>query len=107
MQAVFNQWGNYSTELFTTEAERCIKNHNTSEPLFLYLAYQAVHSANQHEPLQAPQSWIDKFKHISDENRRKYAAMVANMDFGVGRVSNFRFQVFLYSYNICRKSNHN
>ncbi|XP_057307730.1 arylsulfatase B-like [Hydractinia symbiolongicarpus] len=85
-KAVFNQWGNYSTEIFTTEAETCIKNHNTSEPLFLYLAYQAVHSANQHDPLQAPQSWIDKFKHISDENRRKYAAMVAYMDFGVGRV---------------------
>ena len=36
--------GTYSTTLFTTEAERIINNRTASDPpLFLYLAYQAVH----------------------------------------------------------------
>ena len=48
--------------MYTAEAISPINNHNTSEPLFLYLAYQAVHSANSEEdPLQAPQEWINKF----------------------------------------------
>ena len=55
--------------------------------MFLYLAYQAVHSANMEEdPLQAPQEWISKFKYIKNRKRRKYAAMVAYMDHGIGRV---------------------
>ncbi|XP_002157149.3 arylsulfatase B isoform X1 [Hydra vulgaris] len=84
---VFSQDGNYSTEMYTAEAISCINNHNSSEPLFLYLAYQAVHSANTEEdPLQAPQEWIDKFSYIKHEQRRKYAAMLGYMDYGVGRV---------------------
>jgi hypothetical protein len=34
-------------------------DHDDDKPLFLYLAHQAVHSANQNEPLQAPQDKID------------------------------------------------
>lgn len=83
---VYDQTGNYSTEVFTSEAERRIKSHNVSEPLFLYLSYQAVHSADiAGEALQAPLDWINKFKHIEHEQRRKYAAMVAYMDYGIGR----------------------
>ncbi|XP_057307731.1 arylsulfatase B-like isoform X1 [Hydractinia symbiolongicarpus] len=89
LEPVYTQWGNYSTEIFTAEAEDRIRNHNISEPMFLYLAYQAVHSANRPEdPLQAPQEWIDKFKHIKHRKRRKYAAMVAYMDYGIGRIYN-------------------
>ena len=74
--------------MFTAEAEDRIRNHNASEPMFLYLAYQAVHSANTKEdPLQAPQEWINKFTHIKHVQRKKYAAMVAYMDHGIGRVS--------------------
>jgi hypothetical protein len=35
--------GHYSTELFSDRAVRIINNHDTSQPLFLYLAFQAVH----------------------------------------------------------------
>lgn len=58
-QPVKNESGHYGTELFTEIAERIIDTHNKSEPLYLYLAQQAVHSANEHEPLQAPQRLLD------------------------------------------------
>ena len=85
---MFNQWGNYSTEMYTSEAEERIQNHNTTKPLFLYLAYQAVHSANRRaDALQAPEEWIAKYNHIKHEGRRKYAAMLGYMDYGIGRVN--------------------
>ncbi|XP_057307958.1 arylsulfatase J-like [Hydractinia symbiolongicarpus] len=84
---VWTQWGNYSSNMYSHEAVDRIKGHNLSEPMFLYVAYQAVHSANLVEdPLQAPQKWIDKFKHIKHNGRRKYAAMMAAMDYGIGMI---------------------
>ncbi|XP_047141195.1 arylsulfatase B isoform X3 [Hydra vulgaris] len=86
-KGVFSQDGAYNTEMYTSKAISYISNHNCSEPLFLYLAFQAVHSSNSEvEPLQAPQEWIDKFSYIKHEQRRKYAAMLAYMDYGIGRV---------------------
>ena len=84
---VVTQWGNYSTEMYTAIGIERIRNHNKSEPLFLYLAYQAVHSANRPaDPIQAPDYWLKKFSHIKDEGRRKYAAVTAALDDGVGKV---------------------
>ena len=73
--------------MFTAEAEHKIKTHNNAEPMFLYMSYQAVHSALKNDPLQAPQEWIKKFSYIKHEGRRVYAATVAYMDYGIGRVS--------------------
>lgn len=53
-QIVKNESGHYGTELFTERAVQVIHTHNKSKPLYLYLAQQAVHSANEREPLQAP-----------------------------------------------------
>ena len=84
---VFTQWGNYSTEMYTDVGIDRIRNHNKSEPLFLYLAYQAVHSANRPaDPIQAPDYWLKKFAHIKDEGRRKFAAVTAALDEGIGRI---------------------
>lgn len=73
--------------MLSLEAVDKINGHKEKDPMFLYLAYQAVHSANlaQHA-LQAPQLWLKKFQHIKHSGRRKYAAMVACMDDGVGKV---------------------
>lgn len=68
--------GVYATDLFTQESERIIQQHNKKDPLFLFVSHLAPHAANFYEPLQAPQSVIDKFAYIKDERRRKYAAMV-------------------------------
>nr|XP_018918143.1 PREDICTED: arylsulfatase B-like [Bemisia tabaci] len=78
--------GNHSTTLFTDEAQRLIERHDKSKPFFLYLSHAAVHSGNYENPLQAPQEYIARFKHIKDPNRRIYAAMVSHLDDSVGRV---------------------
>ncbi|XP_070180940.1 arylsulfatase B-like [Littorina saxatilis] len=75
--------GHYSTNLFTDRAIRIINDHNTSQPLFLYLAYQAVHG-----PLQAPQEYIDQHcKHIPDNNRKIKCGMIAALDESVKNVT--------------------
>ena len=58
-QPVHNESGHYNTELFTEAAEKIIAGHNSSTPLFLYIAHHAVHSGNFQEPLQAPQRLVD------------------------------------------------
>ncbi|XP_047128306.1 arylsulfatase B isoform X1 [Hydra vulgaris] len=85
---IFNQWGNYSTAMYSMEAIDRIRNHNSTQPMFLYLAYQAVHSANLREyPLQAPQEWVDKFSHIKHKGRQNYAAMLGVMDHWIGQIT--------------------
>jgi Sulfatase len=65
--------GQYSTDIFTKEAVRIINNHNTSKPLFLYLAHAAVHSGNPYNPLAAPDNIVAQFKDIENYNRRRFA----------------------------------
>ena len=86
LQNDLNKWGRYSTDLFTDLAVDIIQSHESSKPLYLYLPYQAVHSANRIQPLQAPGDLIKKFKNIGDERRRIYAAMVTALDNSVGKV---------------------
>ncbi|KAK3607928.1 hypothetical protein CHS0354_006522 [Potamilus streckersoni] len=82
-----NETNLYSTDLFTKEAVSIISNHNVSEPLFLYLPHQAVHSGNtEGDPLQAPQSYVDRFPHIQNYHRRLFAGMMAALDDSVGSV---------------------
>lgn len=50
-------------------------------PFFLYLAFNAVHT-----PLEAPEQYLERVKHISDPERRKNAAMAVAMDDAIGRV---------------------
>lgn len=79
--------GTYSAFLFSDEAIAVIKANRESKdkpPLFIYLAYQSVHS-----PAQAPQSYIDMFNTSlpGDEfrQRRTFAGMVHCMDEGLGK----------------------
>ncbi len=70
------------TDAFTREAEQFIDRHQ-SQPFCLCLAYSAVHS-----PLQAADAYLDRFGHVEDIQRRIFAAMLAQLDDGVGRVLN-------------------
>jgi arylsulfatase B len=74
-----NEQGNL-TDALTREAEDFIARHR-AQPFFLYLAYNAVHS-----PLQGADKWMKKFEHIPDVQRRIFAAMLAQLDDGVGCV---------------------
>nr|XP_024218474.1 arylsulfatase B [Halyomorpha halys] len=76
--------GKYSTEVWSQEAVRVIKNHNPEEPLFLYFAHNAVHASNRGRLLEAPQGRVNSFKYIVDPNRRTFAAMVSKVDDTIG-----------------------
>ncbi|KAK3734802.1 hypothetical protein RRG08_063648 [Elysia crispata] len=80
---VGNETGHYSANLFTDKALQVLKEHGRSEkPLFLYLAYQSVHS-----PLQVPESYMKPYAYIKNKNRRTYAGMVAALDEGVANLT--------------------
>jgi arylsulfatase B len=79
--------GTYATDLFTDEAVKTIKNNNyEKQPLFLLLSHLAPHAGDEIELNQAPQSEIDKFKHIPNMQRKTLAAMISILDTGVGKV---------------------
>lgn len=89
---VVDERGNYSTHVFTREAVRLILNLNNTndttthhnKPLFLYLAYQAVHA-----PDQVPKEYMHRYENHSDwtDLRKTYAGMLTAADEGIGNVT--------------------
>ena len=74
--------GVHSTDLFTKAAVSRVMQHDTTNPLFLYVAYTAPHS-----PLEPVESVVAKKNtHIQDVERRRYAALVTQMDEGFGQI---------------------
>jgi arylsulfatase A-like enzyme len=71
----------YTTTLLGDDAVKLIAAHDPMKPLFLYLAFNAVHT-----PYQAPQNYLDQYKSIADPSRRAYAASATAMDDQIGRV---------------------
>ena len=72
----------YYTTLIGNEAVNIIEHHDTSKPLFLYVASLAAHA-----PYQAPKEAIDAYKDAAgDEMRHTYAAMITELDTQVGRI---------------------
>ncbi|MCL2306241.1 MAG: arylsulfatase [Planctomycetaceae bacterium] len=72
----------YSTDLLATESVRLIREHDTSQPLFLYVPFNAVHG-----PFQPPREdrLNEPYKNMKSP-RREYVAMVASMDENIGRI---------------------
>ena len=98
--------GYYSTELFGREAVRVVEAHADASPthmppLFLYLAFEAVHGASscfvhgqppscEHpddDELHVPERYERAQAHIVRRNRRLYAGMVGALDEAVGNVT--------------------
>ena len=73
--------GGYTTHLIAAEAVRLLEHRDLSRPTFLYVSFNAPHTPNE-----APQATLDKYAAIQDENRRAHAAMVDELDQGIGRV---------------------
>ncbi|MBY6210942.1 sulfatase [Microbulbifer agarilyticus] len=70
----------YLTDELSHEAVDFIKREKDN-PFFLYVSYNAPHA-----PLQASQEYLQRYSHIENERRRTYAAMIAAVDDGVGRI---------------------
>lgn len=75
--------GRYSTHVFTDRALEVIGAHDKRKPLFLYLAYQAVHA-----PAQVPAEYVTPYaSSIADRQRRVFAGMLSCVDEGIGNVT--------------------
>ncbi|CAL1279737.1 unnamed protein product [Larinioides sclopetarius] len=85
LRPVRNQ-GKYATDDFTERAEKIIKKHDTSQPLFMFFSHLAVHAGNVYQQSQAPPDLVSQFKNISDLSRRIHAGVIKSMDDSVGRV---------------------
>ncbi|GEA01548.1 sulfatase [Alteromonas macleodii] len=70
----------YLTTALSREASDFIEE-NRKSPFFIFMSYNAPHT-----PLQAPEDTIKKYAHIEDTERRVYAAMVDEMDSGIGMI---------------------
>ncbi len=73
------EFNEYLTTALSRDAAEFVQQGD--QPFFLYLAYNAPHA-----PLQAPRETIGKYSHIQDPRRRTYAAMIDEMDRGIGMV---------------------
>ena len=75
----------HATDLFTEWATEVIHGHaHSSQPFFLYLAYNAPHT-----PIQPPEEWIERVRQREPDaspERVKYIALVEHMDAGIGRI---------------------
>ncbi|MCA9075516.1 MAG: arylsulfatase [Planctomycetaceae bacterium] len=71
----------YTTQLLGADAVRFIHRQSADKPFYLYLTFNAPHT-----PYQAPQEYIDRFKHIAEPTRRTYAGMIACLDDEIGNV---------------------
>ncbi len=68
------------TDTISFEACDFIERH-TSQPFFLYVPFNAVHS-----PMQGLDEYMAKFSHIEDIHRRIFAAMLSHLDDSVGMI---------------------
>ena len=71
----------YQDEVFVQRIEKIIANATPGVPLFLFWAPHAPH-----DPYEVPQSYLDKFSYIDQQERQFVAAMVNLLDDNVGRV---------------------
>ena len=82
-EVAWQEKGQYSTIVFATEATKVVQAHDTSKMLFLYLAFQGVHS-----PAEVPASYEDAYVgKIADGKRRRFAGMLSCVDEGIGNVT--------------------
>nr|XP_047912961.1 arylsulfatase I [Anser cygnoides] len=78
----WDQSGKYSTFLYAQRVSKILASHSPREPIFIYVAFQAVHT-----PLQSPKEYIYRYRSMGNVARRKYAAMVTCMDEAVKNIT--------------------
>ncbi|KPK37743.1 MAG: arylsulfatase, partial [Phycisphaerae bacterium SG8_4] len=82
----------YYTDAISDNAARFVREHDRSEPFFMYVAYTAAHwpmhaRERDAELSPAPASWSDiEDKRWEAACMEVYAAMIDSMDQGIGRI---------------------
>ena len=75
-------FGQYSTTNYVDYIINYLDDKKSHRrPWFTMLALQSVHA-----PLQAPERFINMYRHVRDPLRRVHMAMVTAMDFELGRL---------------------
>jgi len=71
------------TYLTDDKGDECVDfiRRHKEQPFFLFASFNAPHT-----PMQATEADMELYKHISDEKRRIYAAMVHRLDVNVGKI---------------------
>jgi arylsulfatase A-like enzyme len=80
--------GAYATDLFRREAVQFVREH-ADRPFFLYLAFNAPHSASnlEKDSWQVPEAYVKRYPDRDPKAARtKYMAMVSCLDDAVGEV---------------------
>ena len=81
----------YDAHIFTNRAVQVIQEHNTSEPLYLYVAYHNVHDACQADRfllgLNAPLETVERYPTTMLDTWKTQAAMTTELDYGVGNIT--------------------
>jgi arylsulfatase A-like enzyme len=79
-------WGmnntRYGGYLYNERVLETIDSHDPSQPLFFYIAFQ-----QNHEPLEAPTEFIDRYSSSYNVDRRRYAAMTTFWDSSIGNIT--------------------
>jgi hypothetical protein len=70
----------HSTDLFTDKACQYIKNHDVSQPFFMYFAFTAPHV-----PLKCDNYWKNKSS-SKDDQRKTFSGLVTHMDYSIGKL---------------------
>jgi len=82
----------YSTKLLARDAISLIGEHassGTEKPLFLYLAFNAVHKSAGR--FQVPRRWISKIDKdlddiVDNQKKREFSGMIRSADYWIGKV---------------------
>ncbi len=75
-----SQDAGYTTHLLAQDAAQVIADQPADKPLFLYVAFNAVHS-----PYQVPDSYRKPYANLS-KNRQTMAALLSSVDEAIGQV---------------------
>lgn len=70
----------YREDLLFDEAIRFVKQER-DHPFFCYLA-----TFSPHEPLVAPEEYIEPYRELVDEKKATFFGMIANVDYNLGRL---------------------
>eukprot|EP01043_Picozoa_sp_COSAG02_P021419 COSAG02_NODE_1088_length_14670_cov_237.088326_5_plen_102_part_00 len=75
----FKHYGDY---VYSQEAMRIITEHDVQIPMYFYIAFQC-----NHEPLEAPDEFVERYPESYRVDRRWYAGMTSYWDAALGNIT--------------------